>query len=243
MSKSNIITSLFVRISQTPASIVDRVLARLIDYTIIGLYGTGIIVLSSYIESSSNNIFFLFFVLTIPLLLYDFLWESFNNGQSPGKYIMKIRVVNKDGSSPTLGSFFMRWLLSIIDIGLSGIGLLFILLTKNSQRLGDLAAGTMVIKLENFKKEHVSLDEFYYTKKDYHPIYEEAKNLSTGQAELIEKTIYSQREDREYQMASLAIKVSKFLGISEKVKLNEKSNEHFLTTILHDYQYYLMELI
>lgn len=241
MGNPNIITNQFVRISQTPASIVDRVLARIIDGIIIVLYTVSMLTIFSHIHLNGNIPYFL--ILVIPTLGYDFLWETFNNGQTPGKYIMKTRVVNLDGSRPTLGSFFMRWLLNIIDLGVSGIGIIFILLTKNSQRLGDMAAGTMVIKLMDYKKYHVSLDEFYYTKKDYRPIYEEAKNLSSGQAELIDKTLYSQREDRDYQIAALADKVSNFLGITEKVKQKGGSKEHFLATILHDYQYYLMELI
>lgn len=241
MGNPNIITNQFVRINQTPASIADRVVARMIDFLLIILYMVGMLAIFSQIHLSSDIPYFL--ILTIPTMGYDFLWETFNNGQSPGKYIMKTRVVNKDGSRPTLGSFFMRWLLSIIDLGMSGIGILFILFSKNSQRLGDMAAGTMVVKLVDYKKYHVSLNEFYYTKKDYHPVYEEAKNLSSGQAELIEKTLYSQREDREYQIAILAEKVIKFLGISETVKQKRGSKESFLATILHDYQYYLMELI
>ena len=187
-----------------------------------------------------------FFLIILPLWLYDFLWETFNEGQSPGKYIMKIRVVNKDGSRPTMGSFFMRWLLSTIDVGLSGIGLLFILLTKNAQRLGDLAAGTMVIKQVNLDKIHVSLDEFYYAKKDYRPVYEEAKNLSQAQIEVIEKAVYGGNGEHENQIATLADKVAKFLGIEDKLKASiQKGNskEKFLATILHDYNYYLLELV
>jgi len=241
MSNSNIITSQFVRISQTPASIGERIVARIIDYAIIVFYMIGIIFLINFIDTmiNRNDTILIFFLFTIPVWFYDFLWEVFNNGQSPGKYLMKTRVVNKDGSRPTLGSFFMRWLLSFVDMGASGIGLLFILFTKNSQRLGDLAAGTMVIKLVDYSKYHVSLDEFYYVKKDYHPVYEEAKNLSQGQIELIEKTLYSTRDDQEQQIALLAEKVAKFLHILPK----ENSKEAFLATILHDYQYYVMELI
>ena len=241
MGNSNIITSQFVRISQTPASIGERILARIIDYAIITFYVIGIVFvidsIAPYMNSNWN--FLMLFLITMPVWLYDLLWETFNNGQSPGKHIMKIKVVNKDGSRPSLGSFFMRWLLSFVDIGVSGIGLLVILLTKDSQRLGDLAAGTMIIKLLDYTKYHVTLDEFYYVKKDYHPTYEEAKDLSQGQVELIEKTLYSTRDDHDAQIAALADKVEKFLHIHPK----ENSKEAFLATILHDYQYYAMELI
>lgn len=239
MGNSDIITNQFVRISQTPASIGERIVARLIDYVIIVLYIIVMVFISDSLPTLTSSWAVMAFLFTIPIWLYDFLWEAFNNGQSPGKYIMKIRVINKDGSRPSLGSFFMRWLLSFVDIGVSGVGLLFILFTKHSQRLGDLAAGTMVIKLVDYTKYHVTLDEFYYVKKDYHPVYKEAKNLSQGQVELIEKTLYSTRDDHDYQIEVLANKVEKFLSIRPK----ENSKEAFLATILHDYQYYAMELI
>lgn len=249
MTSSNITTNQFVRIDQTPASIAERVIARIIDMVIAGIIGTATMYIYFFeldYETKKQLNYLFFFLIILPLWLYDFLWETFNEGQSPGKYIMKIRVVNKDGSRPTMGSFFMRWLLSTIDVGLSGIGLLFILLTKNAQRLGDLAAGTMVIKQVNLNKIHVSLDEFYYAKKDYRPVYEEAKNLSQAQIEVIEKAVYGGNGEHENQIATLADKVAKFLGIEDKLKASiQKGNskEKFLATILHDYNYYLLELV
>ncbi len=249
MTSSNITTNQFVRIDQTPASIAERVIARIIDMVIAGIIGTATMYIYFFeldYETKNQLNYLFFFLIILPLWLYDFLWETFNEGQSPGKYIMKIRVVNKDGSRPTMGSFFMRWLLSTIDVGLSGIGLLFILLTKNAQRLGDLTAGTMVIKQVNLDKIHVSLDEFYYAKKDYRPVYEEAKNLSQAQIEVIEKAVYGGNGEHENQIATLADKVAKFLGIEDKLKASiQKGNskEKFLATILHDYNYYLLELV
>lgn len=241
MTHSDIITNQFVRINQIPASIGERVLAKVIDIVIIILYSVGFFYLTRnvYDFMGENVRFFYFLTVTLPIWAYDFLWETFNEGQSPGKYIMKIRVVNKDGSRPTLGSFFMRWLLGMIDAGLCGIGILVIILSKHSQRIGDLAAGTMVIKLVNYKDIHITLDEFYYAKKDYHPVYDEAKKLSQAQVEVIEKAIYSTRDDREAQLNALSVKVERFLHVTPK----ENSKEKFLATLLHDYQYYIMELI
>lgn len=242
MTNSNIITNQFVRINQIPASIGERVLARIIDAIIISFGFTGIYFLFDGLIGATDETRWLeslFFILAIFIWMYDFWWETFNNGQTPGKYIMKIRVINKNGSRPTMGSFFMRWLLSMIDVGCGGIGMLFILLTKDSQRLGDLAAGTMVIKLTDIRKIHISLEEFYYAKKDYQPIYEEAKNLSQAQVAVIEKAVYSFNDNHENQVNTLADKVAKFL----KVQPKENSKEKFLATILHDYNYYLMELV
>ena len=245
MTHSDIITNQFVRIAQTPASIVERILARILDGIMIFAICISVFYPCTYFMNY-DFAFWLMLLFAIGIWLWDFLWETFNDGKTPGKMIMKIRVVNKDGSRPNLGSFFMRWLLGNIDIGFSCIGILFILLTKDSQRLGDLAAGTIVIKEVNIEDIHVSLDEFYYAKKDYHPMYEEAKNLSQAQAEVIEKTVYSNNDKHEEQVDALARKVAKFLGIETQLKdslQKGNSKEKFLATILHDYHYYLMELI
>jgi len=70
------------------------------------------------------------------------------------KRLMNIRVVKSDGSTPSISAYLLRWLLFIIDgPGTGGLGLLVVLLTKNSQRLGDLAAGTMVIKEKNYPQD------------------------------------------------------------------------------------------
>ena len=191
MTHTDIITNQFVRIAQTPASIAERILARIID-------GIAIFVICISIYcfcitfNPDDNFMWVLFAFAVAIWLWDFLWETFNDGRTPGKMAMKIRVINKDGSRPNLGSFFMRWLLGNIDIGCSCVGILFILLTKDSQRLGDLAAGTIVIKEVNIEDIHVSLDEFYYAKKDYHPIYRSQESIASPSGSNREDGIFQQ---------------------------------------------------
>ena len=182
MAESTIITGQFVRISQTPASIGERFLALVIDYILIGLYVYSTATLLSKFQVSSDFTMIVFFaVIYLPVLFYAFLCEMFNHGQSLGKKLMNIRVVKADGSTPSIGSYLLRWLLFPIDIPVTGgLGVLVILLTKNSQRMGDLAAGTMVIKDKNYRKIHVSLDEFDYLTKDYPPHISASRRLITG---------------------------------------------------------------
>ena len=162
MAESTIITGQFVRISQTPASIGERLLALVIDYflIVIYVYSTATLLTELRLPSGFTLIFFLC-VIYLPILGYSFLCETFNHGQSFGKRIMNIRVVKADGTTPSISSYLLRWLLFPIDGPITGgLGILVVLLTKNSQRMGDLAAGTMVIKEKNYRKIHVSLDEF-----------------------------------------------------------------------------------
>lgn len=239
MAESTIITGQFVRISQTPASLGERFLALLIDYILIGLYLYSTLALISWFQTSTDFTVTIFLIMIyLPVLLYSFLCETFNHGQSLGKRLMNIRVVKADGSTPSIGSYLLRWLLFPIDFFFTGgIGILSILLTKNSQRLGDLAAGTMVIKENNYRKIHVSLDEFDYLTKNYHPTYPQAADLSLEQVNVITRTLQSGKKDRMQRIAQLARKVQELLSVTP----HESNQEHFLETILRDYQYYALE--
>ena len=229
MAESTIITGQFVRISQTPASIGERLIALAIDYILLGFYVFSTLALFSRIHLPSDF-----------TMLYAFLCEMFNQGQSFGKRLMNIRVVKADGSTPGIGSYLLRWRLFPIDGPVTGgLGHLVVLLTKNSQRMGDLAAGTMVIKEKNYRKIHVSLDEFDYLTKDYRPTYPQASDLSLEQINVITRTLQSGKKDRTRRIASLAKKVQELLSITP----HDSNPENFLQTILRDYQYYTLEEI
>lgn len=236
MPESNIITGQYVRINQTAASIGTRLVARGIDAIIVVAYAIGMILLME--QAITINRYYIFVFL--PAILYSFLFELFNNGQSLGKMIMHIKVVKIDGSTPTIGDYFMRWLLQIIDIDMMGVGALAILLTKNSQRLGDLAAGTMVIKLNNYRQLQVSLDEFSYLERNYMPVYPQAEDLTLNQIDVIQRTLNSDYgQERNNRIELLAEKVHSMLGIS----YDKTSAEKFLYTIVRDYQHYSLEIV
>jgi len=239
MSTTNIITGQFVQLEQTPASLGERILARIIDELIIYFYVALLTISLHTFHTSSPFFTVICYLLYLPAIGYTFLAESMNNGQTLGKYVMKLRVVKTDGSCPSIGSYFMRWMTLFIDIYMSCIGIVFILCTNKRQRIGDLAAGTMVIRINNYQQLHVSLDEFRYARQDYQPVYAEAKQLSFGQAEVIRKTLEGNSQHRPEQMSMLSTKTWQFLNIQPK----EKSPEQFLTTLLHDYQYFALQLI
>ena len=241
MAESTIITGQFVRISQTPASIGERLVALVIDYILLGLFVFSTLALFSTFRIYSNLSLILFLVMVyLPALFYAFLCEMFNHGQSLGKKLMNIRVVKADGSTPGISAYLLRWLLFPIDGPFTGgLGLLVVLLTKNSQRMGDLAAGTMVIKEKNYRKIHVSLDEFNYLTKDYRPTYPQVADLSLEQINVITRTLESAKKDRLRHIMQLARKVQERLSVTPR----ENSQEIFLQTVLRDYQYYALEEI
>lgn len=244
MADSTIITSQYVQIDQTPASIGERILARTIDIILIIIYIFAVFTVIGTVEVGTRllgddgiNIFFI--ILSLPVFFYSLLWEVFNQGQSPGKKILGIRVVMKDGTTPGLNAYLLRWLLLLVDLHIMQfIGIISIAITKNNQRIGDLAAGTLVIKEKNFRKINVTLDEFRHLSTDYRPVFPQAENLSLEQVNLINQTLFRYDADRPQRIHELGTKVREFLHINPPV-----NDEALLQTLTRDYQYYALEEI
>ncbi len=108
---------------------------------------------------------------------YYMVFEIVTNGQSPGKYALGLRVI-KDGGYPiTFSDSAIRNLVRLADFlpSFYGVGLIVMLFSPNWQRLGDLAAGTLVVKTprkHSFSSENnlnpdvpvynVPIEEFQY---------------------------------------------------------------------------------
>ena len=240
--ETRIITSQYVQIDQTPAGVGERIFARLLDFLILFIYGTG---LEYVVDRVGFNTLFrgdygvlIAFIACLPVFFYSLIWELMNRGRSPGKMAFGMRVVMRDGTTPTLGAYTMRWMLSLIDIWFSGIGIAVILMNKNNQRLGDLAAGTMVIKERDYHRIQVSLDEFDYLSRGYKPVFPQAENLSLEQVNIIYETLTRDDLHRPRRITELAGKVKEFLKISPST-----DDESFLHTLTRDYQYFALESI
>ena len=238
---THIVTGQFVRISQTPASLGARMAAQLIDWVIEFVWLFAMVWLLTEIDDilKEHTVMLVFYLLLVfvPAIGYSLLWELFNHGQTPGKWLMKLRVVNVDGSSPSLGSLVMRWMLWIADGPTLGfLGIFVMLINRNHQRFGDMAAGTMVIRLASYHKIQVSLDEFDHLSPDYRPYYPQAAELSLEQVNLITQGLDADSNDP--RVAALADKVRQVLAITH---VRETSRHDFLSRIVRDYQYYALQ--
>jgi uncharacterized RDD family membrane protein YckC len=83
-------------------------------------------------------------------LVYFAFFEHVWRGQSPGKRLLKLRVVSDDGAGITTGQSVARNLLRIVDVLPTQyiVGLASMLASSNGKRLGDWASGTLVIRLD-----------------------------------------------------------------------------------------------
>lgn len=90
----------------------------------------------------------LFLLFAGYFVFFEWLWS----GQTPGKRLLKLRVIREDGRPITIWEAIARNLLRIFDaipgfvIPIYSIGLISIFLNRRDQRVGDLFAGTVVIR-------------------------------------------------------------------------------------------------
>ena len=75
------------------------------------------------------------------------VFEAFWNGQTPGKRLVGLRVLSVTGRPVHVGEAILRNLLRVVDSlpGVYAVGIVSVLASSRSQRLGDLAAGTVVV--------------------------------------------------------------------------------------------------
>ena len=127
---------------------VVRALAWVIDASIRG----GIYIIAGFFFMWLEELGIGLFLLTLFLLewFYPVLYEVYGYGATPGKRAMKIRVLQASGIPVNWSSAMIRNLLRAVDIlpFLYGFGLITMLLNKDFQRLGDLAANTVVVYQE-----------------------------------------------------------------------------------------------
>jgi len=130
----------------------SRCLASAVDYFILGIIILilSLTVLPSIIRGSNPGlnlalvVLIQFVIITFYHLAFEFLW----NGQTPGKRAFGLRVVMTNGLPLTTSAAIIRNIVRLFDFlpAFYGVGLVSLFATKNTQRLGDLAAGTLVIR-------------------------------------------------------------------------------------------------
>ncbi|MFD5829786.1 RDD family protein [Lentzea sp. NPDC060358] len=76
------------------------------------------------------------------------IWYPYRHGGStPAMRWFGIRITTLRGGEPSLKDYFVRWLLMVVDgLFLGVVGAVLIALTPRNQRLGDMVAGTVVVR-------------------------------------------------------------------------------------------------
>ena len=233
-----------------------RLLAYLVDFFILVIYlfSMKFVLYDGFAITLRDNIGLDIILISLPMLLYSLLTELWMNGQTVGKKLMSIRVISMDGGEPTLGQYITRWITKffewpflfgyvvlserallayVIVTGFLGIGVLIIIaVTKNSQRLGDLAAGTVLV---NTRSSMSIADTVFMEVQDfnYKVQFPQVMRLSDGDINTIKSVLTQSRKTRNDEMCyRVEAKVKEVLGIQSTL-----SPADFLEKLLEDYNY------
>lgn len=197
-------------------------------------------------------------VISLPMLLYSLLTELWMNGQTIGKKILGIRVISLEGGEPTLGQYILRWITKFYEwpflfgyimfsqqsaffyvftyafiTGLCGIAVVItIAVSPKSQRLGDLAAGTVVVNT----RTKLTIDDTIFmevNKADYKVMFPNVMRLSDRDINTIKGVVTQANKTGNFDMCNrVAMKVKDVLKIN-----TDLYPVNFLEKLLEDYNY------
>ena len=215
------------------ASIGDRILAQLIDYAVYFVWIMIVVLMIPTLGIGKGGVSQTWITtgaMFLPIVLYPILCEYFLDGQTLGKMGLKIKVIKLDGSKASLSSYLLRWLLATIDISIfSGlVAIIAIAVNGKGQRLGDIAAGTTVIRTQST----VRLEDILMPDHDpnYQPKYKDVTRLSDKDIRTVKKVLAT---NNEKLMEETMSKIEELLGVNS---LDTASV--FLRAIVSDYNFY-----
>ncbi|ULC59105.1 RDD family protein [Flaviramulus sp. BrNp1-15] len=239
MSELQINTTQNVKITFNSAGAGERLLAFIIDMAI----KIGYMMILSWTFGAFDNMdewsqIGINTILSFPVMFYTLALESFLQGQTIGKRVMKIRVVKIDGYQASLSDYVVRWFFRVVDIYIFGLGFFVMLFNKKTQRLGDMAAGTAVIGLkDSVNMNHTILENL---RDNYKPTYPSVIKLSDNDARIIKDTFTSAKASKDYPtLIKLRSKIMEVIGLKT---MKHKSDMEFIDVILKDYNYYTQDM-
>lgn len=241
MSNLQINTTQNVNLDYKIVGVGERIIAFLIDGFILYLYAVLVQLIGEaigYIFQDSWTQIGLVGLIFLPAMCYSLVMHSLFNGRTVGKMLLRIRVVRVDGTPVHWSHFMVRWVLRLVDIWLffGSVGILSILFTDKKQRLGDAAAGTVVISTKDkIRISHTILEEVEET---YIPTFLNVTLLTDKDVRLIKETYNLAKRSGDYKiMKALRDKIEGLLGSNSGLY-----DKQYIDTVLKDYNFYTQKI-
>ena len=147
-----IVTGEAVAVELRPAGIGSRGIALIIDMVLQYAVLTGLVLLGANVGAGDQAVTATFIIISLVVVFigYPVAFETLWRGRTLGKAAMGLRVVRDDGGPVRFRHAFVRGLVGVVvdrpGISVGLLALLPMLVTARCKRLGDLAAGTVVIQ-------------------------------------------------------------------------------------------------
>ncbi len=241
MGKLAINTAQNVNLDYKLIGLGERMVAFLIDGIIIITYMTimeNLVSISEIFDTDAWTQRGFLSLLLLPAFFYSLICHIAFGGQTVGKMIMKIKVVRLDGAPTEWYNLFVRWMLRIVDLWIfsPSIGILSILLSDKKQRIGDSAAGTVVISVK--KKHKITNTILEDITDDYQPVFSNVTQLTDKDVRIIKEAYTISRKNNDFKtLTMLKKKICDTLQIETKLY-----DVQFIDTILKDYNYYTQNM-
>ena len=194
-----------------------------------------------------ENFTFMWIIIITPGYLYPLICEMTLNGQTLGKKLLGIQVVNENGGRPSFSQILIRFLLNpmsfiFISIVFYQPFLLWSILSlvvdvviavtnKNFQRTGDLLAHTILIKPNASGSVHDTV--FMEVAENYRPSFPQIMQLSDRDINAVKQILDTAVKNGDFQLAAMATeKIKNHLKIESSLSPFE-----FLEIVMKDYNY------
>lgn len=211
------------------ASTVTRIFAWFIDIVILIIYLV-------FCLNALKGYDVLIFIFVLPVFsFYHMFFEIYNHGQSIGKRMLKIRVVSLNGGTPNLPQYFIRWIFRTLDISFS-VGMLAILFsasTQRKQRIGDVVAGTVVVKTQN--ENIVNLKTIEKPTPHIDILYPKITSFTDQDMLLVKDSLSRYVELPNPSNKNILLKLSENIQNRLDVRIPENETKLFLDKVLYEY--------
>lgn len=206
----------------------------------------------------------IYIILLFPALFYSLWTEYLFNGQTFGKMLCQIKVVKLNGYHAGFPEYFTRWAFHLVDFWTGMFMILFfipvfgeetgsvlagllmfmsgfvaffsIIRSKNSQRIGDIVAGTTVLKLK--EKQSMDITILENLRESYVPTYSQVIRLTDNDARIIKDTFTIARKNNDYAtLKRLRTKLESVMDVQGRGE-----DVEFIDTVMKDFNYYTQNL-
>lgn len=243
MNTIRVTTSQNIDLEYELGSLGDRVLGRILDGLVIVAYClvfAAIVGFGNLGDFLSNNVWLIIIVIMLPIVFYDLICEMLLNGQSFGKKIMNIKVISLNGEQPTFSQYLMRWLFRLVDFTLSSslVALITVAVSEKKQRLGDIIAGTAVVKT----KTRTTIEDTLYVQTapvEYVVTYPEVINLNDRDIQLVKEVLLNVMRSGN---PSLALQAQQKIEMVLNIQSRHTDASTFLRVVLADYNHLASQL-
>lgn len=241
MGKLAINTAQNVNLDYKLIGLGERMVAFLVDGIILITYMTimeNLVSISEIFDTDAWTKRGFLGLLLLPAFFYSLICHIAFGGQTVGKMILKIKVVRLDGAPTEWYNLFVRWMLRIVDLWIfsPSIGILSILLSDKKQRIGDAAAGTVVISVK--QKHKITSTILEDITDDYEPVFSNVTQLTDKDIRIIKEAYTISRKNNDFKtLTMLKKKICDILQIETKLY-----DIQFIDTILKDYNYYTQNM-